>query len=331
MLTNGLSFRLDDVQQLFSDLRIKLLISDERFPGTPLEVSFQGKLRNEQNAAADAMAAHDTGVLAATTPFGKTVIGAWLIAHRKVNTLVVVHRRQLMDQWVERLSAFLGIPAKSIGRIGGGKRKPTGLLDVAVIQSLVRKNVVVDLVGEYGNIIFDECHHLSAQSFAQVARRAKAKFVTGLSATITRKDGQHPIIFMQCGPVRHRVDARALARERPFTHSVFVRPTGFHPIKPPDPDLRVQFHNLYDELLADGSRNRLIREDILQAVGEGRSPLVLTHSVTRQCDSGLAGGCSATRRPGVEKGLRRQCPEASSGRYGFPAGKPICFRSPKPT
>jgi len=127
-----------------------------------------------------------------------------------------------------------------------------------------------------GILSFDECHHLSAQSFAQVARRAKAKFVTGLSATITRKDGQHPIIFMQCGPVRHRVDARALARERPFTHSVIVRPTGFHPIKPPDPDPRIQFHNLYDELLADGSRNRLIQEDILQAVGEGRSPLVLT-------------------------------------------------------
>ncbi len=222
------------------------------------------------------MAAHDIGILAATTAFGKTVVGAWLVARRGVNTLVVVHRRQLMDQWVERLAGFLGIPSKSIGRIGGGKKKPTGLLDVAVIQSLVRKDVVNDLVGSYGHLIFDECHHLSAQSFLQVARRAKAKFITGLSATVTRKDGQHPAIFMQCGPVRHRVDAKAQARERPFAHSVFVRPTGFRPVKAPDPDLRAQFHDLYDELQIDGSRNRLIQEDILEAVGEGRSPLVLT-------------------------------------------------------
>ncbi|OQA11260.1 MAG: Type III restriction enzyme, res subunit [bacterium ADurb.Bin374] len=267
---------IDDVRQLFSDLRIETLIRDERYSGTPLTVPFQGKLRDDQVAAAATMAAHETGILAATTAFGKTVIGAWLIAKRGVNTLVVVHRRQLMDQWVERLAGFLGLPAKSIGRIGGGKKKPTGILDVAVIQSLVRKDVVNDLVGEYGHLVFDECHHLSAQSFIQVARKAKAKFITGLSATVTRKDGQHPAIFMQCGPIRFRVDARAQARERPFTHSVFVRPTGFRPIKPPDPDPRIQFHDLYDELLLDGSRNRLIQEDILNSIGEGRSPLVLT-------------------------------------------------------
>lgn len=268
---------LDDVQQLFSDLHITTMIRDERFPGTPLAVSFQGKLRDEQEVASAAMAAHDTGILAATTAFGKTVIGAWLIAHRGVNTLVVVHRRQLMDQWVERLSSFLDLSPKAIGRIGGGnKKKPTGSLDVAIIQSLVRQDVVNDLIGEYGHLIFDECHHLSAENFGQVARRAKAKFITGLSATVTRKDGQHPAIFMQCGPVRYRVDARAEARKRPFAHSVFVRTTGFRPINPPDPDLRVQFHDLYDELQIDGSRNRLIEEDILQAVREGRSPLVLT-------------------------------------------------------
>ena len=179
-------------------------------------MAFHGELRPEQEAAARAMLAHDTGVLSATTAFGKTVVAAWLIAQRGVNTLVLVHRRQLLEQWVERLSAFLGLPPKAIGRIGGGRRKPTGSLDVAVIQSLVRKGVVKDCVAEYGHLIVDECHHLSAQSFEQVVRRAKAKFVTGLSATVTRKDGHHPIIFMQCGPVRHRVDAKAQAAARPF-------------------------------------------------------------------------------------------------------------------
>ena len=170
--------------------------------------------------------------MSATTAFGKTVVAAWLIAERGVNTLVLVHRRQLLEQWVERLSAFLELPAKAIGRIGGGRKKPTGSLDVAIIQSLVRKGVVSDLVGDYGHLIVDECHHLSAQSFEQVVRRAKAKFVTGLSATVTRKDGHHPIIFMQCGPVRHRVDAKAQAAARPFTHAVYVRPTGFRPSEP---------------------------------------------------------------------------------------------------
>ena len=206
---------------------------DERNAGKPLDVKFRGELHPEQAMAARDLLAHDTGVLSATTAFGKTVVAAWLIAKRGVNTLVLVHRRQLQEQWVERLSAFLGLPPKAIGRIGGGRKKPTGSLDVAIIQSLVRKNVVSDLVGDYGHLIVDECHHLSAQSFEQVVRRAKAKFVTGLSATVTRKDGHHPIVFMQCGPVRHRVDARAQAAARPFTHAVHVRPTGFRPSASP--------------------------------------------------------------------------------------------------
>jgi superfamily II DNA or RNA helicase/very-short-patch-repair endonuclease len=267
---------LEDVQELLSDLGIDVVIRDERCVGAPLGVEFHGQLRPEQETAARAMLTHDTGVLSATTAFGKTVIGAWLIARRGVNTLVLVHRRQLLEQWVERLSAFLGLPPKAIGRIGGGRRKPTGSLDVAIIHSLVRKGIVKDCVGEYGHLIVDECHHLSAWSFEQVARRAKARYVTGLSATVTRKDGHHPIIFMQCGPVRHRVDAKAQAAARPFRHTVVVRPTSFHPLVQADPDLRIQFQDLYKELIADDARNRLICDEVVEAVREGRSPLVLT-------------------------------------------------------
>jgi very-short-patch-repair endonuclease len=181
-----------------------------------------------------------------------------------------------LEQWVERLSTFLGLPVKAIGRIGGGRKKPTGALDVAIIQSLVRKGVVDDRVGEYGHLVVDECHRLSAPSFEQVARRAKAKFVTGLSATVTRKDGHHPIIFMQCGPVRYRVDAKEQAFARPFAHTVLIRPTGFYPLREACPDVRSQFHDLYDDLIADEARNHLICQDVLQAVHEGRSPVVLT-------------------------------------------------------
>ena len=267
---------LDDVIELLSDLKIKPVLHDERNRGTAMEVAFHGQLRPEQQLAAEAMLAHDTGVLAATTAFGKTVLAAWLIAQRGVSTLILVHRRQLLEQWVERLSTFLDVPAKSIGRIGGGRRKPTGILDVALIQSLVRKGVVDDLVGDYGHLIVDECHHLSAQSFEQVARRAKARFVTGLSATVSRKDGHHPIIFMQCGPIRHRVDAKEQAAARPFKHTVHVRPTSFRPVHPADQDVRIQFQQLYSELIADEARNDLICRDIAQSVQEGRSPIVLT-------------------------------------------------------
>jgi superfamily II DNA or RNA helicase/very-short-patch-repair endonuclease len=267
---------LEEVQELLSELRVDVVIRDQRNAGKPLDVKFRGELYPEQAMAAHSLLAHDTGVLSATTAFGKTVVAAWLIAERGVNTLVLVHRRQLQEQWVERLSAFLKLPPRAIGRIGGGRKKPTGSLDVAIIQSLVRKNEVSDLVGNYGHLIVDECHHLSAQSFEQVVRRAKAKFVTGLSATVTRKDGHHPIVFMQCGPVRHRVDAKAQAAARPFLHAVHVRPTGFYPSGALAEDVRIQFQELYSELIADQARNQLICDDVLKAVDEGRSPLVLT-------------------------------------------------------
>jgi superfamily II DNA or RNA helicase/very-short-patch-repair endonuclease len=267
---------LEDVRKALTDLGIQPVIRDERCVGTPLGVTFSGELRTEQQAAAEAMLADETGVLAATTAFGKTVVAAWLIARRGVNTLVLVHRRQLLDQWVERLSTFLDLPAKSIGRIGGGRSRPTGLLDVAVIQSLVKKGVVDDRVAAYGHLIVDECHHLSAHSFEQVARQAKARFVTGLSATVARKDGHHPIIFMQCGPVRYQTNAKLQAAAHPFEHNVLVQPTAFVPNRNPEPDKRVEFQTIYRELVEDDLRNSRICDDVVDAVNGGRSPLVLT-------------------------------------------------------
>jgi len=267
---------LDDVLALLKSLKIQPVLRDERYGGQPLRHSFCGQLRPEQQTAANALLQHDTGVLAATTSFGKTVIAAWLIAQRSVNTLVLVHRQQLLEQWVERLSAFLNLPAKAVGRLGGGRKKLNGNLDVALIQSLARKGEVNDCIGNYGYVIVDECHHLSARSFELVARRAKAKFVTGLSATVGRKDGHHPIIFMQCGPVRHTVNAKNQAAMRPFTHHVYVRPTSFRPLLQPDPDPRTEFHHLYEALCRDAARNQMICADVLNAVNEGRSPLILT-------------------------------------------------------
>ncbi|MCA9066580.1 MAG: DEAD/DEAH box helicase family protein, partial [Planctomycetaceae bacterium] len=267
---------LEDVQALLSGLGIEATIDDQRFSGTPVDLEFRGSLREGQEAAIQSLLRFDTGVLSATTAFGKTVVAARMIAERGVNTLVLVHRRQLVDQWMDRLSTFLNLTESDIGCLGGGRRRLKGRVDVGVIQSFVRKDKVNDVVANYGHIVVDECHHLSARSFELVVRRAKARYVLGLSATVTRKDGHHPIIFMQCGQVCHTVEAKGEAESRPFEHRVIVRPTAFEPTVPADPDIRMQFQDLYRDLIADRQRNQMIVDDVLAAVKQGRSPVVLT-------------------------------------------------------
>ena len=264
----------DDVSELFSELGIEVMLTDERMNGTPLNISFTGTLRDEQQAAIRALLPHELGVLAATTAFGKTVIAARLIAERQVNTLVLVHRQQLLDQWIERLTAFLDLDRKQIGQIGGGKHKSTGIIDVALIQSLCRKGMVDDLVANYGHLVVDECHHISAVSFEQVARACKARYVTGLSATTVRKDGHHPIIFMQCGPIRYRVDAKQQAAARPFDHRVILRDTTFS-FSTPEGE-RPAIQDIYAAMVTDTERNELLLNDVMQAMSAGRSPVILT-------------------------------------------------------
>jgi len=269
---------LDEAVDLVKSHGTVATLDDQREIGMalPADLSFQGELRRPQSKAFDALVAHDNGVLAATTAFGKTVVAAALIAHRARNTLVLVHRRELLAQWVERLSSFLNIDPKQIGIIGGGKRKPTGVIDVALIQSLVRNGDVADIVGDYGHLIVDECHHLSATSFELVARRSKARYVVGLSATVARKDGHHPIIFMQCGPVRHRVDARVQAAERGIRHRARDRSTKFE--LPASLALveRPSMPAIYAALAQDRGRNDLIFDDVLKSLEAKRSPIVLT-------------------------------------------------------
>jgi superfamily II DNA or RNA helicase len=250
-------------------------LRDERQNGTPIRTRFLGTLTPEQKTAADALLAHDTGVLAATTAFGKTVVAIKLIADRDRNTLILVHRQQLLDQWLARLSAFLDIEADRIGVVRGGKKRPMGVVDVAIIQSLVRKGEVSDLVADYGHLIVDECHHLSAVSFEAIARAAKAKYVLGLSATVTRKDGHHPIIFMQCGPIRHRVDARRQAASRPFSHRVIRQRTAFRAARE-ETGAQASIQDLYRLLARDESRNDMIFDDVLAALEARRSPIVIT-------------------------------------------------------
>jgi superfamily II DNA or RNA helicase len=266
---------LDDLLDLLGDTGVAAEVRDERQQGRPLGIEFLGELTPEQDEAAAALLKNEIGVLAATTAFGKTVIAAKMIAARDRNTLVLVHRRQLLDQWVARLQAFLDIPPSSLGVIHGGKKKPAGIIDIALMQSLVRKGVVSDLVADYGHLVVDECHHLSAVGFEAIAREAKARYVLGLSATVTRKDGHHPIIFMQCGPVRHRVDAKKQAATRPFEHKVVFRRTEFR-LTRSNLDKKPAIQELYAKIAQDTARNDLIFDDILSALEAGRSPVVIT-------------------------------------------------------
>jgi superfamily II DNA or RNA helicase len=250
-----------------------LLVKDQRCHGKPLSVRFEGQLTTIQKKAARALLREDLGVLVAPPGVGKTVIGTYLIAARSRNTLVLVHRQPLLDQWVAQLSMFLGLAPKAIGQIGAGKHAPNGRLDVAMIQSLVRSGTVEDLVETYGHVIVDECHHIPAASFERVLSEVRARFLTGLTATPRRRDGLHPITEMQLGPVRFAVDARSQTAQRPFDHRLIVRETAFGSDRVVSID---GIQSLYAALATDERRNELLLKDIGSALAEGRSPIVLT-------------------------------------------------------
>jgi len=259
----------DAASELLADYGIGIDLHDERFSGESIEINFIGTLRRDQEAAVAALLDHDAGVLSAPTAFGKTVTAAAIIARRGVNTLVLVHRTELLRQWQERLAAFLGAGKAMIGVIGGGKAKPTGKIDIAVMQSLVRQAEVDPLVENYGQVIVDECHHIGAASFDAILRRAKAKYVLGLTATPIRRDGQQPIIFMQCGPIRHRA-----ARPAEAPHDLSVKPNFFESAIELAHDAGIQ--DVFRHLAQNQVRTGAIADAITEAFRQGRKVLVLT-------------------------------------------------------
>lgn len=260
---------LDAALELLRDNGIACDLRDERFGGEPIDISFLGTLRLDQEAAVSRMLHHDTGVLCAPTAFGKTVTAAAMIARRGVNTLVLVHRTELLKQWQERLQAFLGAVNGVVGTIGGGKSKPTGKIDIAVMQSVSRQGEVNPLVENYGHVIVDECHHVGAISFDAILKRTKAKYVLGLTATPIRRDGQQPIIFMQCGPIRYTAaqppgaphDLKVLPRSR-VTRIELPTDTGIQ--------------DVFRHLANDPARTEAIVAEVKDAYEQGRKVLVLT-------------------------------------------------------
>ena len=229
----------------FKSLKVECQFIDKTNHGRVIDVEFNGQLRGEQTLAIEKLLSNDIGILSGTTAFGKTVVAIKLIAQRKVNTLILVDRIGLLNQWMDRLKQFLVInevlpeadnPAikkrgrkkKSniIGQLGAGKNTLNGIVDIAVMQSMGRMGEVKDCIKDYGMIIADECHHAPAFNYENILKTANARYVYGLTATPTRKDGHHPILLMQCGPIRYRDDPKKQAENRPFDHFVIPRFTS---------------------------------------------------------------------------------------------------------
>ena len=266
---------LDEALALLSENQIEAQIDDQRESGTKLKTTKSlVKLRKNQQAAVRTMSKHDAGILHAPTAFGKTVTAIGMITKRKANTLILVHSRQLLDQWRERLKSFL--PDMDVGIIGGGKKKPTGVVDIATYQSLINKkdNTVSELVQDYGHVIVDECHHVSAPRFEMVLNEVRAKYVLGLTATPERQDGHQKIIFMAAGPIRHKVKNTTEDR---FEQQVVVQQLYDNPPRLLiNSEERPRISDAYRWIMENDERTQRIINDVLACIQQSKHPLVLT-------------------------------------------------------
>ena len=282
ILPRGLEIDLVDK---LNSAGVKYKMIDERNAGKSIKVDFIGELTDHQSEALEKLSENTDGVLSATTGFGKTVIGAKLIAEKKCSTLILVHTKELAVQWKERLEQFLEIDeviekrrknSSIIGQLGGGKNTINGIIDIAIMQSMFETDKSIkQMIHQYGLVLVDECHHISATNFSRILSATDAKYVYGLTATPIRKDGHHPIIFMHLGPIRYKVDAKQEAKKRDFEHFIVPR---FTSTRMPIYKNHEEWHitEVYQHICESNYRNELIVSDVVHAIDSGRNPLVLT-------------------------------------------------------
>ena len=278
----------DVIAELLKDYRISYHLEDKTNHGKSISVKFKGVLREEQSAAITSLTTYDNGVLHGTTAFGKTVTAIGLIAKRQVNTLILVHTKALLEQWKSRLEEFLEIDyveentshkrgRKSVfspfGTLDSNGNRLHGMVDIALIQSCLEKDEVRPFVREYGMVIVDECHHVSAVNFERVLKSSDAHYVYGLTATPIRKDGHQPSIFMQCGPIRYSADAKLQMASQTFERLLIPRFTSYRELT----DDKTMYVQMLQRMADDDLRNRLIVGDVCKALGEGKTPIVLTN------------------------------------------------------
>lgn len=254
---------LHDIEKLVSRACGKIEVIDRRPAPATVNLSFSGTLTSTQSAAVEAMLGHDEGVLVAPPGAGKTVMACAAIARRAVSTLILVHRKQLLDQWSDRLQTFLGVSKGDI-HILGKARHPDAPVALGMFPTLARSEFPGTLLAKYGHVVIDECHHVPAASFEAAMKRCTARYILGLTATPNRKDGLQKILFLQCGPIRHRID---LDHSEEQSRTVFVREFSLR--LPPGKD-RLPIHQIWEHLIQSGERNRAIASDVVAALEEQR-------------------------------------------------------------
>lgn len=276
------------VVDFLKEKNVNFNIEDSTNCGQPISVQFSGELRENQQNAIYELTQYNTGVLSATTAFGKTITAIGIIAERKVNTLVLVHTKALLDQWKRNLETFLKIDdlpemplakrgrkrvVSAIGTLSSEGNKLHGIIDIALMQSCVSNDDVKPFVRDYGLVIADECHHVSAVNFERILKTTNAKYVYGLTATPIRKDGLQPIIFMQCGSIRYSTDAKLQMQNQTFERLLVPRFTSCHTLA----NDKQTYAQTIQELSENEFRNQLIVNDVHNALQEKRSPIVLTN------------------------------------------------------
>jgi len=308
---------LDEVVRILTIAGAKVVIRDERIARRRIKVSFQGELTEQQKAAVKAWKTADTGILMAPPGAGKTVMGCAVIAERKVSTLVLVHRQEILTQWKERITQFLGIPTKEIGILSGTKKKLTGKVDLGMLQTLSNMTDFSEIADRYSQIIIDECHHIPAVTFETILKQLPARYVLGLTATPYRKDGLEKILFQQCGPIRHEiesVDGGVLVK------IADIYETGFR--LPESAGAKLPYHVLVHSLITDKDRNLKIAAQAVDALERKKFPLLVSdrkehlelleilvkeEAERRQCPASvvrLAGDMTAKERSNVLKEIR---------------------------
>ncbi len=264
---------LFEIKDFFDKNNCELIMEDNRTSGNKIDVTFEKKLYPEQKDALSELLKNDMGLLSAGTGFGKTIVILALIAKRKVSTLIIVNTSALLEQWKKSIEEFLNIKP---GSFNSGKNKLSGIIDVALIQSLIEKKtgIVKKLQENYGMIIIDECHHISAFSYEKVIKSFDSKYVYGLTATPTRRDGLEKIIFMQCGKILYSTTAKQMNKKQNFSHYLIPRFTTFHIIQKSSAEKNI--NEYYSELVENEARNDLIVSDIKNAINLGKTPLILS-------------------------------------------------------
>lgn len=250
-------------------------ISDARETGAAIEIENKVSLYDEQKIALAEMLKSDTGILCAGTGFGKTVVASALIAERKINTLILVQSHALLEQWKKSIKQFLNFTP---GTIAAGKDKSTGIIDIAIVNSLIEKksDEVKPRSYKYGMLIVDECHHVSAFTTENLVASFKSKYVYGLTATPIRRDGHQKIIFYQCGKILYSTTTKQMNAAQSFYHYFIPRFTSFHYLAEKADNKNPSINQYYEKIIENSARNELIFSDVKSAIENQRTPLILS-------------------------------------------------------